>query len=323
MSQREEAALAVVQAHLRVPVIQHDDQRSHGLYDLKIEYPDGRVGAVEVTAAEDEDLRARQGALRGERALLQDSRLVYCWLIILIEGASVKAARRRLSALLLKLERLGRLDAGVFSADGPEEEDTLPWLPEALAEAQVQSAKVIDGPSGSIIMAGPMRVSFLSQDPDDVVTFIEDFIDSRPSDVVKLGRAGTAERHLFIWGGLLSTGWIALRALELSVPHLPERAPVLPEEITHVWVAPEVTPPARIVVWSATTGWVQAGTIGPPTSLCGVEATMDHIGGPLVAGCSVGPVARPQRPDVADRCCRGRPAQTSYVEQVGHLPGPR
>ncbi len=60
--------MAVVRAQLQVPVVQHDDQSVAGMYDLKIEYPDGRVGAVEVTAAEDQDLAARQGALAGRRA---------------------------------------------------------------------------------------------------------------------------------------------------------------------------------------------------------------------------------------------------------------
>ena len=128
----------------------------------------------------------------------------------------------------------------------------------------MQTAKTTGGPAGTVIMTGPMRVSILSQEPDDVVTFVEEFVALRPSDVAKLGRAGTAERHLFIWSGVFSTGWVPLRALELDVPQLPHRAPQLPEELTHVWVAPEATPPARIVVWSATTDWVQVGTIGRP-----------------------------------------------------------
>jgi hypothetical protein len=255
--------MAVVRAHLQVPVVQHDDQSVAGMYDLKIEYPDGRVGAVEVTAAEDQDLAARQGALTGRRALLQDDRLAHGWLVVLCDTAQVNAARERLPRLLMRLEAVGLQEASVFSAGGLDEDDEHAWLPEQLARSQVQTAKTTGGPAGTVILTGPMRVGFLSQDPDDVVTFVEEFVASRPSDVAKLGRAGTAERHLFIWGGVFSTGWVPLRALELDVPQLPLRAPQLPEELTHVWVAPAATRPARIVVWSATTDWVQVGTIRP------------------------------------------------------------
>ena len=255
--------MAVVRAHLQVPVVQHDDQSVAGMYDLKIEYPDGRVGAVEVTAAENQDLAERQAALAGRRALLLDDRLTHGWLVVLRDSAQVNVARERLSTLLLRLESVGLQEASVFSAGGLYEEDEHAWLPEQLARSQVQTAKTTGGPAGTVIMTGPMRVSFLSQEPDDVVTFVEDFVASRPSDVARLGRAGTPERHLFICSGVFSTGWVSLRALELDVPQLPRRAPQLPEGVTHVWVAPEVTPPARIVVWSATTDWVQVGTIRP------------------------------------------------------------
>lgn len=103
----------------------------------------------------------------------------------------------------------------------------------------------------------------LSRDPDDVVTFVEQFVESRPSDVDKLRRADVDERHLFIWGGEFSTGWVPLRALQLDVPDLPVRAPRLPEEVTHVWVAPEAVPPSRIVAWSATSSGVTVGTVTP------------------------------------------------------------
>lgn len=232
------------------------------MYDLKIEYPDGRVGAVEVTAAEDQDLAERQGALSGRRALLRDDRLANGWLVVLRDSAQVNVARERLPTLLLRLEAVGLQEGSVFSAGGLDEEGEHAWL-EQMARSQVQTAKTTGGPAGTVILTGPMRVGFLSQDPDNVVTFVEEFVASRPSDVAKLDRAGTAERHLFIWGGVFSTGWVPLRALERDVPQLPLRAPQLPEGLTHVWVAPEATPPARIVFWAATTGWVQVGTTRP------------------------------------------------------------
>lgn len=140
------------------------------------------------------------------------------------------SAGERCSGTLAKASAAtrGRRPAGgesVFSAGGLDEDDEHAWLPEQLARSQAQTAKTTGGPAGTVILTSPMRVGFLSQDPDDVVTFVENFVASRPSDVAKLGRAGTAERHLFIWGGVFSTGWVSLRALELDVPQLPLRAP--------------------------------------------------------------------------------------------------
>ena len=255
--------MAVVRAHVQAPVSQYDDQSAPGMYDLKIEYVDARVGAVEVTAAEDQDFTARQGALAGHRALLEDARLERDWLVILSDNAVVNAARLRLPQLLLRLERVGMDEASIFNAGDTEPDNEMAGLYEQLKEAQVQTARAIRGPGGTVVITAPIRTAFLSQDPDDVVTFVEEFAQARPSDVAKLGRADAAERHLSVWGGVFSTGWIPLRALELDVPELPVRAPRLPDEITHIWVAPEATPPARIVVWSATTGWLQAGTVRP------------------------------------------------------------
>ncbi len=82
----------------------------------KIEYPDGRVGAVEVTAAEDQNLAARQGALAGRRALLQDDRLAHGWLVVLRDSAQVNVARERLPRLLLRLEAVGLQEARVSLA---------------------------------------------------------------------------------------------------------------------------------------------------------------------------------------------------------------
>ena len=252
--------MAVIEAHLRTLVSLHDDQSLPGMYDLTIRYPDGRVGAVEVTAAEDQDWAARQAAVSA-CPVLRDARLKGGWMVVLRQGAMVNTARARLPDLLWRLEQAGIDEASVFSAGGFNEDGRYRWIPGQLAEAQTETAKATDiFAAGTISITSPMQVAWLSQDPDDVVTFVEEFVESRPTDVKKLGRAKADERHLFIWSGELSTGWVSLRALALDVPRLPTRKPRLPDEISHVWVAPEATPASRIVVWSASSGWVTAGT---------------------------------------------------------------
>lgn len=247
--------MAAVEAHMGAPVVQHDDQSTPGMHDLEIHYADGRVGAVEVTAAEDEQLAARQAAISREPELRHRG-LKHGWLVVLAEGARVKTARTELPGLLSALERAGSLDVDVFTAASFDDEEHLSWVPDHLARAKVQSAKATDlYPAGTIVITAAMSVAWLSTTPDDVVTFVEDFITSRPTDVAKLQRADADERHLFIWSGTHSTGQVELRALGLDVSGLPQRAPRLPEGITHVWVAPQAMRPSRTVTWSAATGW--------------------------------------------------------------------
>jgi hypothetical protein len=50
----EELATRVIQLALHVPVIQHDDRAGTSKYDLKILYPGGRTGAVEVVSTRDQ-----------------------------------------------------------------------------------------------------------------------------------------------------------------------------------------------------------------------------------------------------------------------------
>ncbi len=258
---QEDAASAILEAHLGWPVIHHDNQSSPGMYDLEIRYPAGRLGAVEVTSAENEQLAADFGALH-KNPILRDRRLQRGWLAVLRPSASVKVARSRLADMLVLFEAVGISEASVYTVRSLDEDDRDVWARRQLDDAEVETVKAGSMQPGVVGITGPMRVGWLSTNPDDVVTFVEDFVASRPSDVEKLLRSGADERHLFVFSGAFSTGWQALRALGLDVPQLPVRAPSLPVGITHVWVAAEVgARPSRIAVWSADAGWQQAGTI--------------------------------------------------------------
>ncbi len=259
LSQAELAACRVIEAHLGVPVEQYDDGSQTGMHDLDILYPDARRGAVEVTAAEDQALAADYGALR-RRPVLHDGRLTRGWLAVVRQSASVNRLRAELPDVLHQLERAGVYEASVYRQGSPHEQSE--WASGLVAGVGAETVKATASFSaGTIALTGAMRVSWLSQDPDDVVAFVEQFVASRPEDVVKLERSGADERHLFIWSGVFSTGWRELRPLGLDIAALPARAPQLPLALTHVWVAAEVTRPSRIVTWCAAGGWQTAGTI--------------------------------------------------------------
>lgn len=256
---REQAALAVVAAHLGVQVFLHDDQTEPGMYDLRAELGGRRFAAIEVTAAEDERRAADFGALARGRGTVRVPQLQSGWLVYLREGAKIREVKRRLPTLLVEMERAGLTE--LVTSSGWFGED-LEDLRERLWASGVAAVYEHPNPGpGVISMTGAAYATWLSTDPDDVVSFVESFVESRPSDVAKLGRSSGDERHMFIWSGMFSTAEGELRALALDINQMPARAPRLPPEVTHVWVASETARPSRIVHWSPTHGWIQAGRV--------------------------------------------------------------
>ena len=257
---REQGALAVIGAHLGVKVVLHDDQSEPGMYDLRAELGGGRFAAIEVTAAEDERRAADFGALAGGRGFVRAPQLKFGWVVYLYEGARISEVRRQAPALLVEIERIGATE--LTASRGWLDDGELEDLRERFAGCGVDAVHQhlwVD--PGVIRMVGPAYATWLSMDPDDVVTFVESFVESRPSDVAKLGRSNADERHIFIWSGVFSTAERELRALALDVSQLPTRAPQLPLEVTHVWVAGETARPSRIVHWSPTLGWVEVARV--------------------------------------------------------------
>lgn len=226
------------------------------MYDLRIDLGDGRFGAVEVTAAEDQALAATQGAI-SKRPMLHCPELRFGWLVCLAQGGNVNEARRRLPATLARLEAEGLSYVSDYSWDEETE-----WASELIRTRHLQMAAVsLTMTPGAVGITGPMRVEWMSLNPEDVVQFAEEFVERRPSDVAKLAASGADERHMFIWSRAFSEGLVQLRPLGLDIESLPQRAPKLPEAVTHLWVANEGARPSRIVHWSPTGGWVQAGVV--------------------------------------------------------------
>ncbi len=251
---RAEAAKAIIAAHTGERVVTYDDQSQPSMHDLEIHFTDGRRAAVEVTASEDQRRAGDFGALH-KQPVIHDQRLRQGWLVLLKPGASVNLARARLPDILLQLE-----EAGLGAVD-MRDDDHAEWALELLRSADADTARSGVMRPGAIGLTGAMRVEWLSSDPEDVVTFVERFASSRPDNLSKLRNSGAAERHLFVWGGAFPQDWASLRPLKLDIAALPSRAPNLPPEVTHVWVAADGERPSRIVHWTPNGGWQEAGRI--------------------------------------------------------------
>jgi hypothetical protein len=251
---RAEAAKAIIAAYTGERVVTYDDQSKPSMHDLEIHYADGHWAAVEVTASEDQQ-RVGDFAALHKQPVIQDHRLRQGWLVLLKPGALVNRARAGLSDILVQFEDAGFTEVNVHEHDAAE------WACELLQSVDADIARSGIMKPGVIGLTGSMRVEWLSSDPEDVVTFVERFAASRPDNLSKLRNSGAPERHLFVWGGAFPQDWASLRPLGVDIPALPSRAPNLPPEVTHVWVAADGERPSRIVHWTPDGSWQEAGRI--------------------------------------------------------------
>jgi hypothetical protein len=81
--------------------------------------------------------------------------------------------------------------------------------------------------------------------------------DDQRADVrQKLDATHAVERHVFV-GMSFSTPWAAYHALSLDYSGVPDLAPRLPSEITHLWVWSN--PLGRCIAWYPERGWFEPG----------------------------------------------------------------
>lgn len=72
--------------------------------------------------------------------------------------------------------------------------------------------------------------------PDSALELLEGYVEADGKHLKKLGASGAPERHLWEWTDTATTGDFR-RMYEDA--RLPTRAPTLPAEVTHLWVADE------------------------------------------------------------------------------------
>jgi hypothetical protein len=109
MRPEEDWAARSISQELRVEVVEHDDNSSPSMFDLSILYPDRPHGAVEVTAAADqESIKLGKLVYDGERWIVED--IAGGWSAGLHPTANMKRIRMELPALLHSLESQGIRD---------------------------------------------------------------------------------------------------------------------------------------------------------------------------------------------------------------------
>jgi hypothetical protein len=266
VGEHEETARRIVEAVMRVPVVQHDHNVGRSIPDLRINYPDRPPAFVEVVADESENWRGLHEALNRGNKVLAVPGLRHNWWIWPHADARVKELEARLPELLRQLDEAGEtfgqwvdtsLDARIQSSPFYESIRKL-RLHRLIAGPEADGAAIVRFvPPGA---EGPSEVDFTR-----VGAWCGEFLSApRRADVRrKLVETGASERHAFVVV-TISSEWSVWHALsEDSYPHLPPNPPQLPEEITHVWLMGDFR--SRCIAWLPDKGgWIDyADTVWP------------------------------------------------------------
>jgi hypothetical protein len=257
----EEWVRKILQAALAVPVEQHDDQSMPGMYDLRILYPDGSAGAVEVTATADGEMIAFSRAIDWEAWDVAELRGV--WAVWAAASARVKTRLKNELPLVL----------GTFEMAGVRRfsPDFTPGVPGAALAADLG---VMHAHRGGTRSPGRIHLSvdlpferasgFVPTTGDPLAEWVTTFLASpRCEDVRrKLRESGTRETHVFVLiPGLVADAPFAVIELVMQddAP-LPLVDPEVPTEISNVWAStPGQT--GTVFRWSPAAGW---STFGKP-----------------------------------------------------------
>jgi hypothetical protein len=219
-------------------VIQDDGSRS-SMPDIRIDYAAKPAAYVEVVVDIDPSYAAMDAAIfKGIHTLPCDR----IWWVHLTGRANVNAMRRILPSMLdtdvLSQETSQQLaDMGVESIDGPA--TPRPGEPGGINLV----------PAGVRGSAAPVWPAFLDWLADVLAS-------SKTADVrTKLAATNAPERHAFIAASFSTDGDVFFALAQEGHPELPASDPVLPPEITHLWVG-SIPSIGRCLAWFPDTGWI-------------------------------------------------------------------
>lgn len=252
----EEWAKLIIEAHLRVPLMGHDDGSAQGMYDLAISYSGHRLGAVEVTAAADSETTEFWNLANGSGGRWQAQEIKGGWAVECERTARVRRLRRDLPRLLAS-----------FEAQGVSSFGRHPWSggnPFAGFARELGIKRAFQGGTdfpGSIYLTvelPPERSGgMVAESGDAAAEWIGQFLrESRQADVLdKLNLSGADERHAFvILPGFTTAPFSVSDLLWRQDAPLPTQDPSLPPEVTHAWMVSTWSAGVGFY-WSPANGW--------------------------------------------------------------------
>jgi hypothetical protein len=240
-----------------VTVDQHDDGSQPSMYDLKITYQNGATAAVEITAAMDEQQIRVRMSTRGRGQRWQEPSLAGGWIVTVSASSVPKDFNRQLTGLL------GDLEAASLVAVRGDRSSSNQLVARAGALGVMEATQWQTAYPGSIYVMPerPLDLSanYAPSTGDELANWLGPWVaDPKRSDNLrKLANSGTSEGHLFILvpSFSLAPGTVDNLLIEPGAP-LPEVAPQLPPEVTHIW-AMSTWDSGDGFRWSAGEGWTR------------------------------------------------------------------
>jgi hypothetical protein len=231
-------------------------QQSTGKYDFDLTYAEGGKAAVEVTRSTLQQSQQTLAELKRRGCSVRAAACRQSWLVY-------PSPRARIQHVLKNVDRyLSAIEAEGLTKYHCELDRSSPAVSRILQDLQIVEGLTLTlPPPARIWLGGPcdsMTGSLVKA--DDLQRALE--AEAIKSDNRrKLGASGCQERHLFVYIDPLNTHpWQAL-----ITGCIPERAPVLPAEITYAWVAAELDVNG-IFVWTTAPrqGWQNRGLLTRP-----------------------------------------------------------
>lgn len=255
----------MIAAALRVEVCQHDDGSSPGMHDLNLVHLERLSGSVEVTMAADEHaIKLGKLLSRGKDRWIEPD-LQGGWMVTVERTASHKRLVLELPALLRKLEGRGQTELGRYRPR-TEHDPVLARVAQGLGvvDAIQWDTKLRGTIYGIVDLPLDRRGGFVSASGEALVFWAGAFLaDQMQADVRrKLHRSGADERHAFIVvPGLVTTAPFGVSdMLRRGDGSVPQSAPALPPEVTHLWLASTWATGAGLR-WSPEEGWGRFSTL--------------------------------------------------------------
>jgi len=235
-------------------VVIQDDNSVQGMADVRIEYADRPTAFVEIVSDVDPDYAQLNQLVFRDQQMATPS-LGRIWYVTVSKSARLKSLKPALEPFLRRLE-----DADVFleivQPDGSLARSSVEELRQLddLGVVQLcsrppqpdEEPKILLYPQG---VGGPAKQDWLA-----LITWLAEYLSApgRADVRKKLEETGAVERHAFV-GLPLGKEWSAFHSLHDQYGGLPDQPPVLPPEVTHVWVWAQ--PFGRCIAWFPDRGW--------------------------------------------------------------------
>ena len=226
MDECEVLAKAVIEHVIRGSTMKFHLEQAHGNYDFDLLYPDGRLAAVEVTAAKDEHIEGTVAAVLDERKGGPFVPRHHCrndWIVHPTLEARINNIRRQIDSYLAEVETEGRSHFFAY-VDFYES----PAVRRLLEDLQIEAGDVTKWKTPGICITLPGQGAGPNpREVDDAVLREAQKQDNRR----KLQEAEYPEKHLFVCIDFrFYAPWYAINKGKPS--GLPMR---LPKEIDIVW----------------------------------------------------------------------------------------